>query len=433
MTPDVLREALWGDGDRRTRTVIIILFFIACVGYLLSVRCLDIETEVIRDRFANAETIFSGVFPVTEYPPLILVFIAIPRVFGSTPWGYEAAYVAQMFVFMIIGLLLTSRLAERLECSRRKAMLAYAVMTLLMLEFVLDRFDMIVMVFTLASFLMLVEKRYAWAFSLLAMGTLLKVYPAILLPLYIVYLMNGGRAREAAEGFVVFILTGVAVMAVCLVLEPNALTNFLGYNGYRPLQIESFAASAVYLLSMLGLTEVWIQPSTAEGSFLSDNLRGPLPDEVASFLLPLLVIAVAAVWLAYAWICRREGGSCDLRLLSLACLGCMLVFLVVNKVFSSQYMIWIIGPVVCATLLCEESFGRRILALTTVSLVLTQINFAYNVGYLGGGVNIDDLGMAVLAIRNLVVLAMLILVVRAIVVPPETPEKAGTARVVMVK
>ncbi len=54
-------------------------------------------------------------------------------------------------------------------------------------------------------------------------------------------------------------------------------------------------------------------------------------------------------------------------------------------------------------------------------------------GYLGGGVNIDDLGMAVLAIRNLVVLAMLILVVRAIVVPPETPEKAGTARVVMVK
>ena len=235
----------------------------------MSVRCLDIETEVIRDRFAKAETIFSGVFPVTEYPPLILVFIAIPRVFGSTPWGYETAYVAQMFVFMVVGLLLTSRLAERLEYDRRKAMLAYAVLTLLMLEFVLDRFDMIVMVFTLASFLMLVERRYAWAFSLLAMGTLLKVYPAILLPIYIVYLMNGGRAREAAEGFVAFVLTGVAVMAVCLMLEPNSITNFLGYNGYRPLQIESLAASVVYVVSVLGFADVWIQPSKYEGRFLS--------------------------------------------------------------------------------------------------------------------------------------------------------------------
>ena len=433
MTPDALREALWGDGVRRTRTTIVILFLTACIGYLLSVRCLDIETEVIRDRFANAETIFSGVFPVTEYPPLILVFIAIPRVFGSTPWGYETAYVAQMFVFMVVGLLLTSRLAERLEYDRRKAMLAYAVLTLLMLEFVLDRFDMIVMVFTLASFLMLVERRYAWAFSLLAMGTLLKVYPAILLPIYIVYLMNGGRAREAAEGFVAFVLTGVAVMAVCLMLEPNSITNFLGYNGYRPLQIESLAASVMYLVSVLGFADVWIQPSTSEGSFLSDNLRGPLPDEIASFLLPLLVIAVAAVWLAYIWICRRDRCRCDSRLLSLACLGCMLVFIAVNKVFSSQYMIWTIGPVVCAILLCEESLGRRILTLTTVSLILTQANFAYNIGYLGGGANIDDLGMAILAVRNLVVLAMLVLVVRAMAAPPEASEKAGAAAVAMVK
>ena len=97
MGSDDLREILWGDRERRTRTAIVLLFLILCISFLIIVRALDIETEVIRDRYVNAETIFSGVFPVTEYPPLVLVFIAIPRLFGSTPWGYETAYVAQMF------------------------------------------------------------------------------------------------------------------------------------------------------------------------------------------------------------------------------------------------------------------------------------------------------------------------------------------------
>ena len=411
MSSNDLRDILWGDSEKRTRTVIIILFLIACIAYLVAVRALGIETEVIRDRYANAETIFSGVFPVVEYPPLILVFIAIPRLFCSTPWGYETAYVAQMFVFMVIGLLITSRMAGSAGFDRRRAMIGYAILTLLMLEFVLDRYDMIVMVFTLASFMLFLERRYDWAFVLLAAGTLLKIYPAMFLPIYTIFMIREGRTGQALRGFCVFILTGLAVVAVCLVLEPGAITGFLGYNGNRPLQIESVAASLIYPFSMVGLTDAWIQPSTAPGSFLSDNLIGPIPDAVAEALLPLLVVAVAGVWFMYILLCRRENGN-SVGLMCLVILACLLMFLVVNKVFSAQYVIWLIGPVLCVSLLGRGAFSRRMFGMLVAVFILTQLNFAYNIGYLGGGTSINDLGMIVILVRNLAVIAMLWLTVR---------------------
>lgn len=432
MGSDDLREILWGDRERRTRTAIVLLFLILCISFLIIVRALDIETEVIRDRYVNAETIFSGVFPVTEYPPLVLVFIAIPRLFGSTPWGYETAYVAQMFVFMVIGLLISSRIASDVGFDRRNAIIAYAVLTTLMIEFVLDRFDMIVMVFTLASFLMFIERRYGWAFALLAMGTLLKVYPAMLFPIYMIYLIRGHRFSEAFRGFAAFAGTGMLVVAVCLILEPGAITGFLGYNGTRPLQIESLAASLIYPFSMLGLTDTWIQSASDPGSFLSDNLMGPVPDAVADVLLPLLVVAVAGVWFLYILTCRREGGD-SIRLMGLAVLTCMLMFIAVNKVFSAQYVIWLIGPVLCVALMSEERFARRLFRLAEVVFILTQLEFAYNVGYLGGGASINDLGMFVILVRNLLVAAMLWISIREMVSPASGHSGAPSGPVATVK
>lgn len=93
-------------------------------------------------------------------------------------------------------------------------------------------------------------------------------------------------------------------------------------------------------------------------------------------------------------------------------LACMLVFLVVNKVFSSQYVIWLIGPVLLVMLVCNDGFGRRVFMLTVAIILLTQLNFAYNIGYLGGGDAINSLGMAILLVRNILTVYMLAVVLR---------------------
>ena len=411
---EIAREVLWGDGVARTRTVMASAFLVASIAYLLAVDVLGIETEVMRDRFwKNAEPLFDGTVPTTEYPPLALVFIAIPRLFGSDPWSYEVAYVALMWVFMVAGLCLVSRLARSLGRDGSRAMIGYGVLVLLMLEFVLDRFDIIAMVFALASFVLFIERRVGWAFVLLAIGVLTKVFPAVFFPIMLIALLCDNRAREAMTGFATFAATGLAAVAVCSVIDPELVTNFVGYNGFRPLQIESLAASVIYPFSMVGITDVWIQGASEE-SFWSDNLRGPLPDAVADVILPLAVALTAAVWVVYAVLrSRRDDGS--IRLMSLGMLSALLAFMVMNKVFSAQYVIWAIAPLMMVVLTSSEVDGRRLYGLLVLAIVLTQADFVYNVGYLGGGANIDDLGMLVILAKNLVLVLILALVLRHMV------------------
>ena len=242
------------DGVRKYQLIIAILFLVACIGYLIAVHALGIETEVMRDRFwKNAEPLFNGELPVMEYPPFALVFFAIPRFFGDTPWTYNIAYVAEVFVFMVIGLILVSKLAERMGHDQKKAMLVYAVLTLLMLEFVVDRYDIFPAVLTLASFYLFATKRYAWAGIILAVATLTKLYPAVVFPLYFLYLAYNRQWRDALSATIGFFGAGVLIVAVVWLIEPQMITNFLSYHTDRPLQIESVPSSILYLLSMLGV------------------------------------------------------------------------------------------------------------------------------------------------------------------------------------
>ena len=409
-----LREVLWGDDVKRLRTVLCVAFIVAAAVYLLVVHGLDIETEVIRDRYwKNAVPLFEGEMPVMEYPPLALIFIAIPRIFGSTEWGYETAYVAMMVVIEIIGLLIVSRLADDLGRSRKKAMLAYTVLAMLMIEFVLDRFDMIAMVIALAAVMFFVEKKYPAAFVLLAVGTLVKLYPAILFPVFFIYLLYTRQAKEAGKGFVWFAATGLIVAGIFWLIDSETITGFLEYNTGRPLQVESLWSSIVYVLSALGLTDVYIEGSSAD-SFWSDNLRGDLADSIADVALPVTVVLIVLVWLFYIYRARaeRDNGAGGMRLVALACLASVMTFLAFNKVYSTQYLIWAIGPALFAAMTVEKGEGKEILLALMVTILLGQLDFAYNVGYLGGGEAIDDLGMVIILLKNLATLWVLALALK---------------------
>lgn len=404
------------DGIRRYQLTTVVLFLIACIGYLVAVHALGIETEVMRDRFwKNAEPLFNGEVPVMEYPPFALVFFAIPRLFADTAWGYNIAYVAEVFVFMVAGLLLVSKLAERLGHDQKRAMLVYAILMLLMLEFVLDRYDIFPAVLTLASFYLFATRRYGWACLVLAVATTTKLYPAVLFPLYFLYLAYNRQWRDTWVSALAFLGTGAAIAAVAWIINPELITNFLGYHTDRPLQIESVPSSIVYLLSMLGLTDVSIQPFGDPGSFGSDNLVGPLPDAVAEAMMPLMVGLILVTYAVYAVLRHRGVGDDGLRLMGLGIIAVLMLFMVANKVFSSQYLIWVIAPVAFIVASRQGTFERRLFLLTVATFVLTQVNFAYNIGYLGGGTNINDLGMMIILIRNILAVYMTWMVVREMV------------------
>ena len=92
------------------------------------------------------------------------------------------------------------------------------------------------------------------------------------------------------------------------------------------------------------------------------NLSGSLPAAAATATLVLEALAVLAVWLLYA---RAR----DLRgRLPLAFAAAVAGFLAFTKVFSPQYLVWLV-PLVVAS-------GEAVaLVLTAISLVLAQVWF----------------------------------------------------------
>ena len=414
------------DVFQRYRLRLIIAFAIACIGFLIAVFALGLETEVIRDRYwKDVEPLFNGQIPIMEYPPFALVFMAVPRLFGWTPEAYEVCYVIEVFVFMVIGLIYTDKLAIHFGKDRKNCMLVYSVLMVLLLEFVTDRYDIFPAVLTLISFYCFVKSRYAWAFVLIAIGTMTKLYPAMLFPIYWLLFVAKGEWKEAWKGTAVFAIAILAIVVPVMIVEPDMIWNFLNYHSDRPLQIESVAASLIYPFSMFGLIKVSITNAADPGSFGSDNLIGDVPDAVAGILTPLMVICVLAVCFYFAYVYSKADEDGRLKVLGYAVAGVMMVFMIVGKVFSAQYLIWVVCPIVFLMMFEKDMFKGILFKVTAAAFIMTQANFVYNVGVLHGGSNINDLGMMIILVRNILALMMLYLIVRGMYDICNTGKTAG--------
>jgi len=406
----------WSELDSVQRWEVILSagLAVAFACYFAVIFLTNLDTEVNLYRWQNAEDLWSGNVPIMEYPPLALLFFAIPRIFADTPMGYNLFYVAETYVFTIVGLFLVRRIAERLGANQIRAMTAYAVLMLMFLQFVADRYDIFPAVLTIASFYFLLEKKYHWAFIILAVATLTKLYPAMFFPIFLVPLLLDKDWRGAFTGFALYAAVGAAVVGVCWAIDPELILNFLHYHSDRPLEIGCVAATLIYPFSMLGLTDTWILPATDPGSFGSDDLMGAVPDAVAPLLTPLMVGVVIAC-IAYYWLIRKHAGETDDRVvLILGAMICvMLAFMIFGKVFSSQYLIWVVPFFALIVAVSpDEQFDKRLLWLFIAMFALTQVNFAYIYGFLGGGTSINDIAMISMLVRNLMVIGAMVLVLK---------------------
>ncbi len=215
----------------------------------------------------------------------------------------------------------------------RRAALAYALYLLVGgWATVVARFDLIPAALTLFAVLCAAHKRWNWAFALLALATLSKFYPATLLVPFLLALQQGTQGKWYAWRrwlpMGVFVGVCVLVIGVSLLLSVVGTLAPLGYFGNRPVQIESLSASILWVCSLLGKTSL-----TYAHTFGSLNVLSSLSSSVTFLITVLLVIGPLYTW----WLQWR--GRIDL---AMACLLTVLIVMVTGKVFSPQYLIWVI-------------------------------------------------------------------------------------------
>jgi len=197
---------------------------------------------------------------------------------------------------------------------------------------VVERFDLVPAGLTLFAVICAVQKRWNWAFALLALATLSKFYPATLLVPFLLALQQEIQGKWYAWRrwlpMGVFVGVCVLIIGISLLLSVVGTLAPLGYFGNRPVQVESLSASILWGISLLGQTAL-----TYVHTFASLNVLSPLSSRITFLMTMLLVAGLLYIW----WLQWR--GRIDL---GLACLLTLLIVMVTGKVFSPQYLIWVI-------------------------------------------------------------------------------------------
>ncbi|HWS83652.1 MAG TPA: hypothetical protein VN207_05275, partial [Ktedonobacteraceae bacterium] len=116
-------------------------------------------------------------------------------------------------------------------------------------------------------------------------------------------------------------------MTISLLLSVVGTLAPMGYFGNRPVQVESLAASILWVCSLLGKTS-----PKYTFTFGSLNVLGPL-----SWGVTLLLTVLLGVGLLYTWWLQWRGRM-DL---AMACLVTLLIVIITGKVFSAQFLIWV--------------------------------------------------------------------------------------------
>ncbi len=138
------------------------------------------------------------------------------------------------------------------------------------------RYDFWPALLTIAALALATANRTRLGTGVLALGTLAKVYPAVLLPLF---LLRADRERRGGwrPALVAFAAVMFVVLAPLAAIGAGGLRFTLLQQLERPLQIETFAGSIVLVLGRLGVYE----PNVVF-THSSHNLVGSLPSALST-------------------------------------------------------------------------------------------------------------------------------------------------------
>lgn len=309
-----------------------------------------------------------------EYPPGALAVIVPPAL--GTP--SEHTY-AMRFEFVMLGLFAALIV---LLARRPRAAFVVALVPLLLGPVVLKRFDVLPALLTLIALQLTLSRRYAWAGAALGLGTAVKLYPVLLLPLVVV--AAGRRAGARAVG--AFAVACAAVVGPFLVIAPHGVIESVRSQVSRHLQIETPLASLALLAHSLGIVKVGVVSEAH-----TYGLGGTSGALLAVLTTLLFLAALAVIWLNAGRLAKSREG------LVLAWAATLCAAVVFGRVLSPQYLIWLL-PVVPLV---------SVRATLWLVAALLATNLWYPVPYLDVVLHMDRGDIVLLVVRNALLTALL--------------------------
>jgi uncharacterized membrane protein len=297
-----------------------------------------------------------------EYPPLAIPVFLFPRLIAGNHFsGYMEVFGLMMATCGVIsaGLAALVLAAQRVTTRQLVCGVALIALSPLLLGAILwSRYDLFPTMLTIAAVAAIYFDWRRTGFLLLALGTAAKAFPAVILPLALVYVWRREGRRAALICLAVFAVVLLACFLPFLVIAPHGIWWAIHGQESRPLQLESVGA-AVFLAAhqLIGLHLSYYFTHS------SDNLNGHPALAFANVMSVFQLVSLIVIWWLYA-----RGPATRERLLTAAS-AAVCAFIVFDRVLSPQYLIWL-APLVAVV---KGRRGLAAAALLACAMSMTQI------------------------------------------------------------
>lgn len=359
-----------------------------------------------------------------EFPPMALLFFAIPGLFTSDLVTYSRLFALQCAVFQAVAIWCVSRMVpDRFGSKRNFVTIVFALMMLVYISESVKKFDGIVMSLTVISLYYFTKGRWGPAYAVIAVAAFTKMYPGFLLVLMMAYNIITSKGGIAAVRTGIIATSAVAAVSfvplwIAGVSFADSMS-FIGYHTGRGFQVESTVATVVQILAFMGITDATIIPSN-----YTHDVIGPITDALSPYWVMVCMFTVALVSIICFRAMFRDRGGCDaVKLSAMAVLVCT-TFVLTNKVFSTQYMMWLFPFIALMCCACRFDTSRMRAVVALVVFLLIQL-----IGMSIIGLDIGS-GLFVLscATRDIILVLLLVEAFDIIRKPSECPtESAGVA------
>ena len=258
-----------------------------------------------------------------EYPLLTLALFSPPLV--ASGLGYQVVFALLMIIAAAIIYLLIARYR-----SRSAAIVFAFYIAVGSWATALGRFDLVPAALTLGAVILAARARWNWAYVLIALATLLKFYPAIFIPIFFIaqqkQISGSWKVWQRWQGLALFIAFCAGVTLVSLLLNVGNTLYPINYFLSRPIQVESLPGTLLWLGQFVHYPAQYIF------TYQSLNFSSLLAHKVSLLSTFLLVVGLLYTF----WLQWRD--KLDIYTASLVTL---LVVVILGKVFSPQYLIWV--------------------------------------------------------------------------------------------
>jgi hypothetical protein len=263
-----------------------------------------------------------------QYPPGAAFLFLIPRL---GPLDFSVSFVVLMLLIDFAGFCLMTVLARR-EGKDTGVWVWLLGMPMLFVTLIL-RFDIVPTVLAVAA-LVVLHRRPTWFGVLAGLGASIKVWPALVL-------FGEWDRRRLRRSLIAAAITVVGVFGLAFLLF-DGQKGFIEHQKDRGLQLEAVATTPWEMRHVIDGT-----PTPVAQRFGTNEVDLPAADPVAKILdFASLVVLLAAAW--WWWMRDRaiRSGRKELADDVLArdfVFTVVLLFMVVSRVLSPQYMIWMVG------------------------------------------------------------------------------------------